>query len=264
MTATTSDPTDPATFVDGPPHPWFARLRREAPLWWHESRNGPSFWLVTRYDDVADVLGRPTAFVNRHGITIEPDEPAGLPLGAEERGQGALSYTDPPRHRLVRRVLAPHFTPARVRALEPVVRAHAEALVGTFAANGGGDFVAERFGGILVQLALADRGTTRAAAANGTRILAEQPEVRAGLIAEPSLVPGAVEEVLRYRSPVHYTRRTVPLDDTGEPAVIAGRTLDPGSIVYLRDARLRHQRAAGALLLGALRPPGPPPAAHRV
>jgi len=133
----------------------------------------------------------------------------------------------------VRRVLAPHFTPARVRALEPVVRAHAEALVGTFAANGGGDFVAERFGGILVQLALAGQETTRAAAANGTRILAEQPEVRAGLIAEPSLVPGAVEEVLRYRSPVHYTRRTVPLDDTGEPAVIAGRTLDPGSIVYL-------------------------------
>lgn len=309
------DLSDPATFVDGPPHAFFAHLRREEPVWFHERRDLPGFFVVTRYDDVVDVIGRPDTFVNRHGVTIEPNEPAGLPLGEAERGQGALSYTDAPHHRPVRRVLAPHFTPARMRALEGLVRGHAERLVGAFAASGGGDFVTEvarpyplrvlaavlgltpeaddalvrfvdqsagtapderaritaafleaahalaeerrahpgddlvsamvrtdggddnalaaaRFGGILVQLALAGQETTRAASANGLRIITTEPGVRDALLADRSLVAGAVDELLRYRSPVHYTRRTVPLD-APEDAVIAGRTLAPGSIVYL-------------------------------
>ncbi|MCB0994592.1 MAG: cytochrome P450 [Acidimicrobiales bacterium] len=304
---------DPATFVDGPPHAFFARLRREEPVWWHERCDAPGFYVVTRYDDVVDVLGDQTGFVNRHGVTIEPGEPAGLPLGEPERGQSALSYTDPPHHRLVRKVLAPHFTPARVRRLEPLVRTHAERLVGDFVAAGGGDFVsdvarpyplrvlsavlgltpaadaalvrfvdqtagaspevraaetsafitaageladerranpgddlisamvsgddttslaASRLGGILVQLALAGQETTRAASATGVRLFADLPEVRCLLLDDPALVGGAVEELLRYRSPVHYTRRTVPLDAEAQPTV-AGRPIEPGSIVYL-------------------------------
>ncbi len=91
---------------------------------------------------------------------------------------------------------------------------------------------AERFGGILVQLALAGQETTRAASANGLRLILTEPGARDALLADRSLVAGAVEELLRYRSPVHYTRRTVPLD-APEDAVVAGRTLAPGSIVYL-------------------------------
>lgn len=51
------DLTDPATFEDGPPHAYFARLRREAPVAWHPfpTADGPGYWAVTRYDDVMAV-----------------------------------------------------------------------------------------------------------------------------------------------------------------------------------------------------------------
>jgi cytochrome P450 len=43
-----------------------------------------------------------------------------------------------------------------------------------------------------------------------------------------------VEEVLRYRSPVHYTRRTVAAaGEGGDDAAIAGQAVQPGDIVYL-------------------------------
>jgi cholest-4-en-3-one 26-monooxygenase len=310
------DLTDPATFRDGPPHGFFARMRRECPVWWHDRPDAPGFWVVTRYDDVVDVIGRPDVFVNRWGVTIDPNEPAGAGADEPERGQGALSYTDPPWHRPLRRVLSPHFTPGRMRALEDVVRAHAERLVDRFAAQGGGDFVADvaypyplrvlsavlglptetadalfrfvgesdgasqearalatqqfleaagalaaerrrrpgddlvsamvsgsgegaqlaaaRFGGIVIQLAIAGNETTRAALSQGVRLLAERPELGDAIRADRSFAAAMVEEVLRYRSPVHYTRRTVAAaGEGGDGATIAGRPVNPGDIVYL-------------------------------
>jgi cholest-4-en-3-one 26-monooxygenase len=138
------DLTDPANFRDGPPHEFLARLRADAPIWWHPDglrRNG--FWVVTRYEDVRSILLQPSVFVNAQGITIEPGEPAGLGDSEQERGQGALSYTDPPQHGPLRKVLAQHFTPARIRALGPLVREHANRLVGRLADAGGGDFITE-------------------------------------------------------------------------------------------------------------------------
>jgi len=95
-----ADLTDPATFADGPPHAFLAALRRAAPVWRHPAtpRHG-GFWVLSRYEDVRDVLMQPSTFVNAHGITIDPNEPAGLSSDDAERGQGALSYTDPPHHR---------------------------------------------------------------------------------------------------------------------------------------------------------------------
>ena len=124
------DLTDPASFAEGPPHAFLARLRASAPIWWHpDGLRRSGFWVVTRYDDVRAILLQPTVFVNAKGITIEPGEPAGLGDSETERGQGALSYTDPPQHGPLRKVLAQHFTPSRIRALGPLVRDHAERLV---------------------------------------------------------------------------------------------------------------------------------------
>ena len=98
---------------------------------------------MTRYEDVRAILLQPTVFVNGKGITIEPGEPAGLGDSEGERGQGALSYTDPPQHGPLRRVLAQHFAPSRMRSLAPLVRDHASRLVQRLADGGGGDFVTE-------------------------------------------------------------------------------------------------------------------------
>ncbi len=147
MTSLALDPvdlTDPASFPDGPPHAFLARLRSQAPVWWHpDGLRRKGFWVVTRYDDLRAILLQPSVFINAKGITIEPGEPAGLGESEAERGQGALSYADPPQHGPLRKVLAQHFTPARIRALGPLVRGHADRLVGRLADAGGGDFVAE-------------------------------------------------------------------------------------------------------------------------
>jgi cholest-4-en-3-one 26-monooxygenase len=294
------DLTDPATFVDGPPHAFLAELRREQPVWQHPAAEYlPPFWVVTRYEDVHDVLLRPSTFINAKGITIEPNEPTNAGDDEGERGQHALSYTDPPEHRPLRQLLARHFTPARIRTLHALVETHAARLVSEFVAVGGGDFITavavpyplrvlaavlnlpvdteaalfefvdtmnpvpflvavhalaeerrrnpgddlisamvagdglapERLGGVLIQLAVAGNETTRAASGSGMRLLAEHDEQRKALIAEPGLAGSVVEEVLRFRPPVHYLRRTV-----AEATTIGTQPVDPGEIVYLSIA----------------------------
>ena len=51
--------------------------------------------------------------------------------------------TPTPAARPLRKVLAQHFTPSRIRALGPLVREHADRLVRQLADAGGGDFVTE-------------------------------------------------------------------------------------------------------------------------
>jgi cholest-4-en-3-one 26-monooxygenase len=321
LEALTVDLTDTATFVDGPPHGFFAELRRSAPVWRHPATSRhPGFWVVSRYDDVHAVLLQPSTFINARGITIDPNEPAGLSGDEPERGQGALSYTDPPDHRPLRHLLSRHFTPGRMRALAPLVETHARRLVRRLADAGGGDFIAqvadpyplrvlaavlelpseteaalkrfvqttgtdehkaavtvdflaaadelaqararkpgddlisamvagggegaalaaERFGGILVQLAIAGNETTRAASGHGVRLLAQHPEQMALVAADPaSAVPAMVEEVLRLRPPVHYTRRTVSAATEEAPVLGSGADallVEPGDVVYLSIA----------------------------
>src|SRR5207249_10061606 len=59
MTETTAAPAidllDPATFAAGHPHHVYQWLREHDPVHWHEERDGPGFWAVTRYDGVKAV-----------------------------------------------------------------------------------------------------------------------------------------------------------------------------------------------------------------
>jgi cytochrome P450 len=56
--------------------------------------------------------------------------------------------------------------------------------------------------------------TTSKLIANGVRLFATHPEQRDAVIANPALMPGAVEELLRYTSPTQYMARTVTRDVT--------------------------------------------------
>ncbi|MDA8367585.1 MAG: cytochrome P450, partial [Actinomycetota bacterium] len=49
------DLTDPTRFAEGVPHEWFAFLRKNQPVWWHEEKDGPGFWAVTRYEECTQV-----------------------------------------------------------------------------------------------------------------------------------------------------------------------------------------------------------------
>ncbi len=68
------------------------------------------------------------------------------------------------------------------------------------------------FDSFFLLLAIAGNETTRNLISHGMLLLLEHPEARDRLLREPALVPSAVEEMLRYRPPVRYFRRTATRD----------------------------------------------------
>jgi len=83
--------------------------------------------------------------------------------------------------------------------------------------------------------------TTRSAIAAGMLAFSEHPEQWARLRADRSLVPTAVEEILRYTSPVASMRRTVTA-----PVVLRGVALDRGDrVVMWYPAANRDERVFG-------------------
>jgi cytochrome P450 len=68
------------------------------------------------------------------------------------------------------------------------------------------------FCGLFVQIAIAGNETTRSTLAGGVLELARQPALYDALARDPQRIPAAVEEMLRFLSPVHYFRRTATRD----------------------------------------------------
>ena len=80
----------------------------------------------------------------------------------------------------------------------------------------------------VVFLLFAGFSTTTDLLANGCAALLAHPDQLARLRADASLVPGAVEEFLRYDAPVQVKSRVVT-----EPLELGGRTVRPGRILVL-------------------------------
>jgi cytochrome P450 len=77
---------------------------------------------------------------------------------------------------------------------------------------------------LFVQLFIAANDTTVGMLAGGVNELLAHPEQFADLRADRSLLPGAVEEILRYANPLHYFRRTAMTDlEIGGQQISAGQ-----------------------------------------
>ena len=81
---------------------------------------------------------------------------------------------------------------------------------------------------MLVILLVAGNETTRNAISGGMQLLIEHPEQRRKLVEDPSLIPSAVEEMVRLVSPVHSFSRTATRDTE-----LRGRTIRAGEQVLL-------------------------------
>lgn len=94
--------------------PLFAKLRREEPVSRIRLPYGGDGWLVTRYDDVRQVLTDPrfsrAVTVGREDIPRARPEPA---------TPNSLLSMDPPDHTRLRRLVSKAFTPRRVARLRP-------------------------------------------------------------------------------------------------------------------------------------------------
>ncbi|MGJ6965855.1 cytochrome P450 [Streptosporangium sp. G11] len=100
------------------PDPELAAVREQPGLQRVPTPYGREAWLVTRYDDVRDVLRNAELFSYGSGIALPPmSEEQARRLRA-----GALLMMDPPDHTRLRRMLTPEFTMRRIRRLEPRVR----------------------------------------------------------------------------------------------------------------------------------------------
>jgi cytochrome P450 len=82
--------------------------------------------------------------------------------------------------------------------------------------------------GFCILLISGGHETTSKLIANGVRLFANHPDQRDAVIADPGLMPGAVEELLRYTSPTQYMARTTTVDVT-----LHGVTMPAGSKVAL-------------------------------
>jgi cholest-4-en-3-one 26-monooxygenase len=307
------DLADPDRFVEGTPHHWFRQLRREAPVYFHDEREGPGFWCVTRHEDLKHVSRNPSIFSSALGGTTLQD----LPEEDLAAVRAIMLNMDPPQHVKFRRVVSRAFTPRRVEALRPHVRSIARRIVDGVADKGECDFVADvaaqlplevicemmgvpesdrggvfdlsnrligfddpdfqtneadgkiaaaemftyafhlaaklkqrpgedivsqllaaevdgqrlgetEFASLFLLLSIAGNETTRTVTAWGMHSLIEHPEERERLRRDPSLLPCAVEEIVRYTPPVHYMRRTTTCDTE-----ISGVRLPAGAKVAL-------------------------------
>lgn len=297
------DPLDPGLWQD--PYPLYRRLRDHDPVH-HVADRG--FWVLSRFEDVFAAATDTATFSSARGLTFEEDEITKLGLAP------TLVMMDRPRHTDYRRLVNRLFTPGRVAALEPEVRAFARRQLAVLAEAGTGDFVAlladslpslvvaaflgvppedrDRFGAwsaAIVQaiaaggllgarqaltdlyvyftdllarrreepaddmlsvllgaeidgrpvsteeilgfcfVMIAGGNDTAAGLLSGMAVaLTDHPAERARLLAEGGLVQGAVDELLRYLSPVQGLSRT-----TTRPVEIGGRAIGAGAKVHL-------------------------------
>ena len=109
-------------WLRGPPHDVFARLRGECPVHWTASiteyPDEDGFWSVTRADDIHTVSRDFRTYSSEvGGITAVTD---GFPL---ELMQAMFIGMDPPKHDWLKMLFQAGFTPRRIAAHEPAIRA---------------------------------------------------------------------------------------------------------------------------------------------
>ena len=81
--------------------------------------------------------------------------------------------------------------------------------------------------GFVNLLTVAGSETVSKFVGNAMVLLAQHPDIRAQLVSEPALIPGAVEELLRYDGVVHYEARTLMRD-----LELHGEKLSAGARVF--------------------------------
>ena len=107
------DPYDVEINVD--PYPVFRRLRDEAPVYYNEQHD---FYAVSRFDDVERGLVDKDTYSNSRSDVLEFIK-AGV-----EFPPGIFIFEDPPLHTVHRGLIARVFTPRKMAAIEPQVRAY--------------------------------------------------------------------------------------------------------------------------------------------
>jgi len=102
------------------PHPWYRRLRNEAPAYYLPKYDA---WALSRFQDIWDASFDSESYSTARGTT-----PAQV-LTKDQPVTPMLNTMDPPAHTKLRSAIRECFLPKHLRKLEPGVRAMFEGLV---------------------------------------------------------------------------------------------------------------------------------------
>jgi cytochrome P450 len=165
------DPYDPKYFAN--PYPAFRRLREQAPLYYNEQYD---FFAVSRYEDVERGLGDRDTFISGRGGVLEIIK-QNVPIPP-----GVFIFEDPPIHTIHRGILTRIFTPKKMAALEPQIRAFCAKALDPLVEGGVFDFIADlgaempmRVIGMLLGIPEEDLASVRDRANDALRTEAGKP-----------------------------------------------------------------------------------------
>jgi cytochrome P450 len=236
---------DPYDFeIDTDPHPVWRRMRDEVPLYRNERYD---FWALSRFDDVKKALVDWRSYSSARGSVLEI-------IKSEVRiPPGNILFEDPPIHDLHRGLLTRMFTPRRIAAIEPQVRAYCARSLDPLVGSGGFDFIADlgsqmpmRVIGMLLGIPEKDQETIRQSLDEGMQLKAGEmpdPEKRRAAYDREGGVfgVGAFGEYIDWR-------REHPSDDLMTELLTSTFIDETGE-----ERRLRHDELLGyiGLLAGA-------------
>jgi cytochrome P450 len=135
------DPYDNDIYTD--PYPVYRRLRDEAPLYYNERYD---FYALSRFYDVQKGLIDHGTFSSGHGVILEQIR-ANAP-----NVPGVYITEDPPIHSAHRGLESRVFTPKKMAALEPKLRALCAQMLDPFVGAGTFDFVTDLAGALPMRV----------------------------------------------------------------------------------------------------------------
>jgi len=116
------DVSRPELFQDDTWQPWFARLRREAPVHYLADSVNGAFWSVSNHSLIKEVDTNHQVFSSEAGGIAIVDPVVGDP----EQLQGeSFIQLDEPRHAPQRQTVTPAVAPKNLAELEPIIRERA-------------------------------------------------------------------------------------------------------------------------------------------
>ncbi len=135
-------------WADGPPHPLFMRLRRQAPVHWSPLASHPDeagFWSITRAADVREISLDWQTFSSEVGGILVLDD-FGIPLEAQRQQMISM---DPPRHDRIKALFQRGFTPKRIAEHEERIRGIVNRVLDRVGERGECDLVADVAGPVV-------------------------------------------------------------------------------------------------------------------
>ena len=132
------DLISPASFAAGQPHDQFAWLREHSPVHWHEEKDAPGFWAVTRYEDVWTVDRDFQSYSSEPTIMMDDPPPE---QSAAFGGYKMMLMMDPPGHTAFRKLIRSEFTAPTSNLRGERIGALARKIVDAVIARGECDFV---------------------------------------------------------------------------------------------------------------------------